>query len=126
MAYHEAAHAVVSRLVGVLVDSMEVTQWFVKDRILHLASETACSHCNNLPDSWDRADWRVKSLIKRAGRIAEARHCRGAGRIPSEPWDDDGQIQWLFKQYAGKGDPNADGKDQFEGFLTCIFILSSY
>jgi hypothetical protein len=118
MAQHEGGHAVASRLAGVKVEVLKVSQRLPEDRFDRLSpNATGCSYCNNVPASFAAASWHAKALIKRAGFIAEQRHCDVVARRTSEPVMDNRELRWLFGEYAGMGDPSEDGRGAFERFV---------
>lgn len=118
MAHHEAGHAVASRLVGVEVEVFKVSQRSPEDRFDRLSpGATGCSYCNNVPASFFAASWHAKALIKRAGHIAERRHCDSAGCRTSDPVMDNRELQGLFGKYAGMGNAAEDGTAGYERFI---------
>lgn len=118
MAHHEVGHAIASRLVDVAVEVFTVSQRTPEDQFDRLSpAATGCSYCNNDPDSFKAASWQAKALIKRAGHIAERRHCDAAVRRLSDPVMDNSEIRWLFGKYAGMGDAEGDGSAAYERFI---------
>lgn len=122
MAHHEVGHAIASRLVGVTVAVLKVSQRTPMDRFDRLspAATLGCSYCNNNQDSFTDASWQAKALIKRAGYVAERRHCEQSRRQLSDPLKDNLELQGIFMRHAGMGDPRAEGKAEYEYFISVL------
>jgi hypothetical protein len=115
MTHHEVAHAIVSRMVGVPVALFKVSQWSLVNELDALFG--SCSFCNNVPESFRGAHWHEQALIKRAGHLGEARHCKTAKRDLSVAPDDNQQLEFLFRNHARMGEPTAEGEKEFDRFV---------